>query len=194
MLEEIASRYECAIHAYVLMTNHVHLLLTPAAPDGASKMMKHLGQRYVQYFNRKHKRTGSLWEGRFRSSLIDSEGYLMRCHCYIEMNPVRAGMVQKPSDFCWSSHGSNANGAATAVTLTPHALYLALGASDEERRSQYRSLFCNALTQDQLDEIREAARGGFALGRPAFLENLQRTLQRRVTHGVDGRPRVRAQP
>jgi putative transposase len=193
LLEELSRRYECAMHAYVLMTNHVHLLLTPPEPDGVSKLMKHLGQRYVQYFNRKHKRTGSLWEGRFRSSLIDSEGYLMRCHRYIEMNPVRAGMVQRPSDYRWSSHGSNAHGAATHVTLIPHALYLALGASEEERREQYRSLFCDALTQEELEEIREAARGGFALGRPAFLASLERVLRRRVSHGVDGRPRIRTQ-
>ena len=152
--------------------------------------MKHLGQRYVQHFNRKHGRTGSLWEGRFRSSIVDSEGYLLRCQCYIEMNPVRAGMVERPDDYPWSSYASNANGAPSSV-LAPHELYLSLANERSERLTAYRQLFAIAPSLDELREIRDAANGGFALGRAGFLANLQRALRRRVASGVGGRPRKR---
>src|SRR5258706_3286643 len=125
LLEELAGQQACAIHAYVLMTNHVHLLLSGDRSDAPSALMKHLGQRYVQTFNRKHGRTGSLWEGRFRSSIVDSDGYLLRCQRYIEMNPIRAGMVTRPDDYPWSSYASNANGAPSTI-LSPHWLYLSL--------------------------------------------------------------------
>jgi putative transposase len=180
LLDELAVRHECEIHAYVLMTNHVHLLLTPREPDGASVMMKNLGQRYVQYFNRKHKRTGTLWEGRFRSSLVDSQGYLLRCHRYIELNPVRARMVGQPVDFAWSSHGCNAYGSPAHVAISQHDVFRALGTDDHERRRAYRTLFGSALTNDELSRIRDAARGGFALGRPAFIEEMERALGTRV--------------
>jgi len=192
LLEEISSRYNCAIHAYVLMTNHVHLLLTPEKADGASNLMKHLGQRYVQYFNRTHERTGSLWEGRFRSSIVDSEAYLLLCQRYIEMNPVRARMVIKPSEYPWSSFAGNAAGAPSFVT--PHELYLSLAAGREERLAAYRALFAKDLSDEDLTQIRSAANGGFALGRKAFLGDLQRLLKARVTHGAGGRPRNRAAP
>gem|GEM_PF-2708847 len=124
LLEEMSRRHACEVHAYVLMTNHVHLLLTPTDPDGPSRLMKDLGQRYVQAYNRRHQRTGTLWEGRFKSSIVDSEAYLLRCQRYIEENPVRAGMVAHPSDYAWSSHRFNADGAANTF-LVPHPLYLA---------------------------------------------------------------------
>ena len=190
LLEELAGHHACAIHAYVLMTNHVHLLLSADRVDGPSTLMKHLGQRYVQHFNRKHGRTGSLWEGRFRSSIVDSEGYLLRCQCYIEMNPVRAGMVERPDDYPWSSYASNANGAPSSV-LAPHELYLSLANERSERLTAYRQLFAIAPSLDELREIRDAANGGFALGRAGFLANLQRALRRRVASGVGGRPRKR---
>jgi len=107
-LKELSRKFRCAVHAYVLMTNHVHLLLTPAREDGPSLLMKHLGQRYVQYVNRTYRRSGTLWEGRFRSSIVQERGYLLRCHRYIELNSVRAGMVMHPRDYCWSSYCSNA--------------------------------------------------------------------------------------
>ena len=103
-LKEFADKFGCALHAYVLMTNHVHLLLTPARDDSAALMMKHLGQRYVQYVNRTYRRSGTLWEGRFRSCLTQSEDYVLACYRYIELNPVRAGMVLKPQDYRWSSY------------------------------------------------------------------------------------------
>ena len=186
LLDELAGHHECALHAYVLMTNHVHLLLTPRELDGASVMMKLLGQRYVQYFNRRHKRTGTLWEGRFRSSLVDSQGYLLRCHRYIELNPVRAGMVDRAADFAWSSHGWNAYGSTAQAAISHHDVYRALGSDDQERQAAYRALFGSTLTNHELEQIREAARGGFALGRPAFIEGLESAIGRRVSRKKRG--------
>src|SRR5205085_1772900 len=107
LLGEVGPRFRCSIHAYVLMTNHVHLLLTPRTREGPARLMKHVGQRFVQHFNRKHRRTGTLWEGRFRSSIVDTRDYLVRCQRYIELNPVRAGMVRRAEDYVWSSHRAN---------------------------------------------------------------------------------------
>jgi putative transposase len=154
--------------------------------------MKHLGQRYVQHFNRKHGRTGSLWEGRFRSSIVDSEGYLLRCQRYIEMNPMRAGIVTCLDDYPWSSYASNANGVPSTL-LSPHVLYLSLANDQDARLTAYRQLFGTPLSVDELREIRDAANGGFALGRAGFLTNLEHLLKRPVASGVSGRPRKRMQ-
>lgn len=178
LLRELAPRYDCAIHAYVLMTNHVHLLMTPGLADSASLVMKHLGQQFVQYVNRSRDRTGSLWEGRFRSSIVDAEGYLLRCHRYIEMNPVRAGMVSRPGDYQWSSHRANALGLPSDLVTMHHQL-AGMGATDEERRVAYLHLFQTNLTPHELEEIRAAANGGFALGSEQFVEQLE---------GIAGRP------
>ncbi len=118
-LNEFANKFGCQLHAYVLMTNHVHLLLTPAREDSAGLLMKHLGQRYVQYVNRTYQRTGTLWEGRFRSCLTQTEDYVLACYRYIELNPVRAGMVMKPQDYRWSSYHANGLGKPNAL-ITPH--------------------------------------------------------------------------
>jgi putative transposase len=185
-LEELSGEHGCSIHAYVLMTNHVHLLLTPEQPDSVSVMMKNLGQRYVQRFNRKQGRTGTLWEGRFRSSVIDSEGYLFQCHRYIETNPVRAEMVRRPREYEWSSHRVNAEGKLSRL-ITPHPLYLSLGSTGPERLASYRALFEADLSELDLKEIRDATNGGFALGRAAFLSNLERLAERRVTPAPAGR-------
>jgi putative transposase len=187
-LGEMARKFHCALHAYVLMTNHVHLLLTPALPDGPSLLMKHLGQRYVQYVNRAYRRSGTLWEGRFRSSIVQQHAYFLRCHCYIELNPVRANMVSHPGDYRWSSFAANA-GLASSRLLTPHGEYLALGRNDNERGTAYRELFRSELDPAQLDEIRSAANGGFALGNNRFKAQIAEMLKRRVERGVPGRPR-----
>ena len=139
-LTDLSGRFGCAIHAYVLMTNHVHLLLTPEKADSAALMMKHLGQRYVQYVNRTYRRSGTLWEGRFRSCLTQSEDYVLACYRYIELNPVRAAMVNRPQDYRWSSYHANAQGKIDRV-LTPHAEYLRLARDDTDRREAYRALF-----------------------------------------------------
>ena len=133
-LGTLAPKYGCAVHAYVLMTNHVHLLLTPERADSAALLMKHLGQRYVQYVNRSYRRSGTLWEGRFRSCLTQSEDYVLACYRYIELNPVRASMVAHPRDYRWSSYRANAEGLADSL-ITPHIEYLRLGADPQERRA-----------------------------------------------------------
>lgn len=165
LLAEFAARHACHVHAYVLMTNHVHLLVTPHEELAVSRMMKDVGQRYVQDFNRANRRTGTLWEGRFRSSVIDSMKYLFTCHRYIELNPVRARMVGHPAEHEWSSYRTNAEGARSDL-ITPHPLYLALGSDVEERRRVYRGFFGKSLTEDDLREIRQAIMSGRALGGP----------------------------
>ena len=140
LLRELAPRFACAVHAYVLMTNHVHLLMTPQTAEGISMLMKNLGQRYVQYINRRLERSGTLWEGRFRSGLVINEAHLLTSHCYIELNPVRAGMVSEPADYPWSSYRINAMGMHDEL-VNPHSLYVALGDDDVSRRATYRDLF-----------------------------------------------------
>jgi putative transposase len=140
LLDELADMYGCGIHAYVLMTNHVHLLMTPQRSDAASLLMKHMGQRFTQYVNRKHNRTGPLWDGRFKSCVVDSETYLLRCYRYIELNPVRAAMVRSPHEYEWSSFRVNARG-EPSLFVVPHPSYMSLGAESEERRAAYRALF-----------------------------------------------------
>ena len=186
-LTEQAEKFGCAVHAYVLMTNHVHLLLTPATADGPSLLMKHLGQRYVQYINRTYRRSGTLWEGRFRSSIVQEQGYLLRCYRYIELNPVRAAMVLDPPDYRWSSYRSNAE-LMPSKLVTPHSEYVALAENPEERAAAYRALFHPHPDPIFLKEIRQAVNGGFALGNERFKAEIAATLARRVEHGRSGRP------
>jgi len=185
MLEELSKAHACPIHAYVLMSNHVHLLLTPEHASNVSEMMKDLGQRYVQYFNRANKRTGSLWEGRFRSSIVDTDAYLLRCYRYVELNPVRAGMVEHPSAYPWSSWGANAEGRDSTL-VEPHPMYLALGPDAASRRRAYLELFVDCPPQREIDEIRSACQGGFALGRASFIAELERVLGRPVARAPRG--------
>src|SRR5436189_377067 len=132
-LDEFCVRFGCALHAYCLMTNHVHLLLTPQAMDSCALVMKNVGQRYVQMVNKRLQRTGTLWEGRFKSCVVGSEGYVLACYRYIELNPVRAGMVVGPGLYRWSSYRANAGGEVDSL-LSPHAAYEALGLDMEKRR------------------------------------------------------------
>jgi putative transposase len=186
-LKEFADKFGCALHAYVLMTNHVHLLVTPAREDSAALMMKHLGQRYVQYVNRTYGRSGTLWEGRFRSCLTQSEDYVLACYRYIELNPVRAGMVVRPQDYRWSSYHANGLGRANAL-LTSHQEYRRLGKADAERREAYRALFRAHVDAALTDEIRDATNGNFVLGDERFQGQIAQALGRRVTRGKAGRP------
>ncbi|EAR21680.1 transposase [Nitrococcus mobilis] len=191
-LEEYARASACAIHAYVLMTNHVHLLLTPRASGGASELMKRLGQRYVQYVNRTTGRSGTLWEGRFRSCLTQEEGYVLSCYRYIELNPVRANMVRHPGEYPWSSYRANAQGELSTL-LTPHRLYTALGNNAEARQAAYRELFRYQLDPGTVDEIRAATNGNFALGSSQFQAQVTAALGRRVTRGKSGRPQKQSE-
>jgi putative transposase len=163
MLRECAFDCGCALHAYVLMTNHVHLLLSPSEDDSVSTMMQRLGRRYVLYFNRRHGRTGTLWEGRFRSSLVQDERYLMICHRYIELNPVRACMVDAPSDYPWSSYRANALGQQDSL-LTPHLLYTRLGSDSMTRQTAYQQQFNEALSDETLAQVRQAGNSNRPLG------------------------------
>ena len=186
-LASAAREHGCAIHAYCLMTNHVHLLLTADTPDGVGGMMKALGQRYVQYVNRTYRRSGTLWEGRFRSCLLQEDDYVLACYRYIELNPVRAAMVAHPADYRWSSYRSNAQNEA-ALFLRPQSLYLALGCDAAERTAAYRELFRYQLDPGLVDRMRGATNGNFVLGNERFLEEVSAALGRRVVPGKAGRP------
>lgn len=155
-LRESAARYGVAVHAYVLMTNHVHLLMTPDSPPGISRVMQSIGRRYVQWINRRSLRTGTLWEGRHKSSLVDAEAYLLACYRYIESNPVRAGMVARAGDYLWSSFHRNALGEPDPL-VSDHELYRRLGRDGRARRSAYRALFGDPLGARDLHAIRAAA-------------------------------------
>jgi putative transposase len=192
-LKECAGKAGCQIHAYVLMTNHVHLLLSSKSLDGAGVLMKALGQRYVQYVNRTYRRSGSLWEGRFRSCLAQEEAYLLACQRYIELNPVRAGMVEHPAEYRWSSYRVNAQGEASGL-VAPHALYLSLAADAQGRLAAYRELFRHELEPGLVDAIRKATNGNYALGDARFGEQIARTLGRRVRPGKPGRPTKGPEP
>ncbi|MDP2751952.1 MAG: transposase [Rhodocyclaceae bacterium] len=179
-LRDAASKYQCDIHAYVLMTNHVHLLVTPHAEDGISKMIQMLGRYYVQYFNYTYRRSGTLWEGRYKASLIESEAYALTCYRYIELNPVRANMVDHPADYPWSSYRGNALGTNDEL-LTPHSLFLALGISTEERQAAYRALFETHLDGKTLDEVRSSINKAWVLGSEHFKNMIETQLNRRTS-------------
>ncbi|MCY1542394.1 Transposase IS200 like protein [compost metagenome] len=187
-LTEQARLHGCAIHAYCLMTNHVHLLVTPKDPRSVGLMMKGLGQRYVQYINRTYRRSGTLWEGRFRSCLMQEESYVLACYRYIELNPIRASMVRHPAEYRWSSFRTNAQGELSNL-IEPHPLYSALAHGDEERRQHYLGLFNMQLELGVVDQIRSATNGNYALGSPRFQAEVAAVLKRRVTKGAAGRPR-----
>jgi putative transposase len=177
-LEDACNRFECAIHAYVLMPNHVHILMTPSTPNAIGKVMQSIGRTYVGRFNSIYRRTGTLWEGRYRATVIESESYLFNCYRYIELNPVRAGLVEYPSDYRWSSHSTNAHGTHDSL-VTPHDLYVALGRNSDERRTAYRALFARRLAEDVMTEIRIATNKAWALGSSRFRSQLGTKAGRR---------------
>jgi putative transposase len=188
-LQTVAEKYRCRLHAYVLMTNHVHLLLTPMEDQGIGEMMQALGRRYVYYVNKTYRRTGTLWEGRYKASLVDSEAYLLTCMRYIELNPVRAGMVNHAGEYKWSSYGANAQG-RDDVLLSSHPLYTALGPNPEARQQTYRELFRHHVDAAQLHEIRDALNHELVLGRSYFKDKIEALTQRQTRLGIPGRPRV----
>jgi putative transposase len=192
-LGEYAGKFGCHIHAYVLMTNHVHLLVSADRAVAPGTLMKSLGQRYVQYVNRVYRRSGTLWEGRFRSCLIQSEFYLLACQRYIELNPVRAAMVEHPGDYRWSSYRANGQGEGNAL-LRPHTLYENLGPDAPGRQAAYRALFRSDVEPGLVDEIRRATNGNFLLGNERFARDISAMLGRRVLPGKSGRPRKVAAP
>jgi putative transposase len=170
-VRQLSAKYDCAVHAYCLMTNHVHLLLTPATPDSCTALMRDIGRRYVPYFNRRNERTGTLWEGRFRSCIVESARYVLACYRYIELNPVRAGMVADPAAYPWSSHAAN-GGVRHDPAVQPHAEFSALSSNPERRGAAYRSLFAEELDDDSVEAIREATNRGYPLVSDAFKESV----------------------
>jgi putative transposase len=179
-LKQACNKHKYQIHAYVLMTNHVHMLITPYTENGISKVMLLFGRYYVPYFNYTYERTGTLWEGRFNATLIDSETYALTCYRYIELNPVRAqGMAKHPSEYPWSSYRHNALG-QTDTLVIPHSLYNGLGATDEERQSAYRALFKSDVSQATLDEIRMATNKAWVLGSDYFKDLIEKQLNRQT--------------
>ncbi len=186
-LTDAATRYGGQVHAYVLMTNHVHLLLTPRSEESPSLLLQSVGRRYVRYINQVYRRSGTLWEGRYKSTLIDSDRYLLTCSRYIELNPVRARMVNHPGDYRWSSFRSNVSGTLDTL-LSPHPLYLALGDSSATRGSAYRALFDRQLDPPDVQALREATDAGQVLGNDRFKAQVKRSLSRHIerqSHGGD---------
>jgi len=189
-LSRLLSRAHCRLHSYCLMTNHVHLLLTAAKADGCALLMKGIGQLYAQYINKRYGRSGYLWQGRFKSCLVQSEEYVLACYRYIELNPLRAGIARRPDEYRWSSYAANATG-GPADFLSPHDEYQRLGRTPAERQAVYRDLFGEHQRPERQDEIRTATNGGYALGNATFRRAMAVALGRRVEKGSAGRPAQR---
>lgn len=188
-LGEAMKEAQCDLHAYVLMTNHVHLLLTPKKADLVPRLIIALGRRYVQYVNRSYRRTGTLWDSRYKSSLIHAETYLLACQRYIELNPVRAAMVEDPAYYRWSSYRANALGQADA-RITQHAVYRALGQGDNTRQAAYRALFRPQLDRAAIDDIRLALNQNQPLGSERFYAKIEKMTGFRREPKPRGRPRL----
>jgi len=190
-LMEAAERYDCEVHAYVLMTNHVHILATPNDKQGISRMMQYVGRRYVPYINHSYGTSGSIWEGRYKASLINDEQYMLSCMRYIELNPVRANMVNVPAQYRWSSYRYNALGKENEL-ITPHQLYLNMGSAKGKRLEEYRSLFNAHVDEEDINVIRAAWQTGTPLGNDYFKKKIEKKLKSKVGQDRRGRPSKRA--
>lgn len=179
--------HEVFVHAYVLMTNHVHLLAAPRTKTSLPGALQSVGRRYVQYFNNAYQRSGTLWEGRYRATVVDSERYLLTCMRYIELNPVRAGMVKHPAEYRWTSYHANAQGAPD-ILIGRHELYERLGRSEQERQAAYRQLFRAQLPGTDVEAIREATNKNWALGSERFKQRIEALSGRRSARLRMGRP------
>jgi putative transposase len=193
ILEEYARREKVAVHAYVLMSNHVHLLVTPETATGVPQMMQSVGRRYVRYFNQRHGRTGTLWEGRYKSTLIQAERYLLACMVYLDLNPVRAHLVSQPEDHPWSSH-AHYIGRHSDRLVTPHPLYWEMGNTPFAREAAYADLVRHGNTPAEVDVVRAATSGGWALGDAEHMDKLRKDTPRRLSPGKAGRPRRKPVP
>ncbi len=187
-LLEAAKAHAVSIHAYVFMSNHVHLLASPRSADGLSRLFQSVGRRYVQYFNRAQDRTGTLWEGRYRATVVHAEDYLLTCMRYIEMNPARADMVEHPKDYPHSSYRANALGRADALVV-PHLVYRRLGHDLSACQAAYRQLFRGQISKVELESIRAATHKGWALGNDRFRNRIEALTGRRAAPLPRGRPR-----
>jgi putative transposase len=194
-LRELSAKHDCSLHAYCLMTNHVHLLLTPTTADACPSLMRDLGQRYVQYYNRRYDRSGTLWEGRFRSCVTESARYVLACYRYIELNPVRAGMASHPGAYPWSSHAANA-GTLAETSLSPHSEFLALAADEGTRRRCYAALFKDRIDEAVQQAIRAATNGGYPLVSEGFKAAVIQPLGWKTAPGKPGpsKPNSKLEP
>jgi len=186
-LGEARAHRSCDVHAFVLMPNHVHLLATARAEYAASRMMQDLGRAYVTHVNKLHRRTGALYEGRFKSSLVETTRYFLACMRYIEMNPVRARMAPRPGSYEWSSHGQNITGEPGGL-LTPHPEYTQLGRDARERANAYARLFDEPQCDEELDAIRCGVSQGKAVGTDVYRQQVERLLGKSVSFVSRGRP------
>jgi putative transposase len=187
ILKRVSEACHCAIHAYVLMTNHIHLLLTPDAGDSISRLFQECGRQYVGYINQTYRRRGTLWEGRHKGIIVESTAYLLTCMRYVELNPVRAGLVARPEQYRWSSYAANALGEDNCI-VSPHDEYVNLGQTLPRRREAYRALFDAGLTADELGRIRNCTQSGTPMGSAHFKEQIAKTLSRKVGGEKRGRP------
>ncbi len=187
LLKENAEKFGVAIHAYVLMDNHFHLLATPQTADALPQMMQAVGRRYVRLFNDSNGRTGTLWEGRYKSTVIQTDRYLLACMAYIDLNPVRAGLVSNPADFVWSSHGHYIGGPPDQL-VTPHPFYWGLGNTPFAREAAYTALVNAGITDQIKADLTRSVISGWVLGEENFVSDLQKLTRRRVGKGVVGRP------
>ncbi len=190
VLGEALQRYSASLHAYSLMTNHIHLLLTPDQEDSIQRVFQHLGRQYAQYINRTYRRSGALWEGRHKGSLVCAENYLLACYRYIELNPVTARMTEKPEEYPWSSYRANGIGELDDL-LTLHPIFNHLGKTAEERCFAYRELFKAPLCAQDVYDIRVAIKTNRLVGDSAFQEQIEKAIGRRLSSGKPGRPRLK---
>ena len=186
-LGEAAARYDCQIHAYVLMTNHTHLLVTPGSERSVPLVMQAMGRSYVQTLNKKYNRTGTLWEGRYKASLVQDDRYLLTCQKYIELNPVRAGLVSAPGDYPYSSYAHNAHGDDDNV-VSPHKIYDSLARTAKERQAAYLAFFRDSVSPELLATIRKTTNACLVLGNDRFKDQIEAMLGRSVRPGKSGRP------
>ncbi len=187
LLNKACDRYDCEIHAYALMTNHVHIVATPLGKESVSRMMQYVGRHYVPYINKKYRRSGTLWEGRFKAAIIESSAYLLACYRYVELNPVRAGIVEHPGEYWWSSYGRNGLMFENEV-VTAHREYQQLGSNDQERAKNYRLLFEQICTDADLDLLRNYTQSGTPLGNAKFREEVEAALGMKTGQPLRGRP------
>jgi putative transposase len=193
LLHESARQHQVAIHAYVLMSNHFHLLATPATLEGIPQMMQSVGRRYVRHFNLRQARTGTLWEGRYKSTLIQAERYLLACMAYIDLNPVRAGLVADPAEYAWSSHGHYI-GRRVDRLITPHPLFWELGNTPFAREAAYGKMVRAGISPELQRALTDSALRGWALGEADYVAELQLRTERRLVRGRAGRPPSPARP
>ncbi len=186
-LAEALDKHDCQLHAYVLMSNHVHLLVTPQQPTGVAKLMQSVGCRYVRYINERNQRTGTLWESRYKASPVESDRYLLSCYRYIELNPVRAGMVTTPENYPYSSYRHHTSEVRDPL-IKEHDLYVRLGVTTAQRQLAYRALFDGHSDEQAIDEIRSCANACLVLGNERFKDKIEEMLQRPVRHKKNGRP------